>query len=353
MSRAREVAVAGVGETGPHAADPRSIPEMVLAAVEAAVADAGIGLEQVEAVVTSSVDLYDGLTASNVAVTEVVGAVMKPETRIAGDGLCAAIHGACELLAGACETVLVVAHGKPSMAPHWELTQWAMDPIHLQPLGVDFLVCAGLQARVLSERDPRAPVRWAELAAERRSAGGRASVAQPCSAEQVLDSPVLASPLLSDMAAPLGDGACAVVLSTRPQPRGGAVRALLAGAGWDLEQHALGERELTRWDGLRRAVERAFRNAGWDAEPGVDLAEPSCLFAHEEDLFRAAAGIGGEVAVSPGGGLFAGAVPVAAGLSRLVAATQRIRAGASRRAIAHGAWGPAGQAHAVALLEAS
>lgn len=347
------VAIVGVGETGPVADDPRSIPEMALGAVEEALADAGLGFSDLEAVVTASVDLLDGLTASNVAVTEVVGAVMRPETRIAGDGLCAAIHGACELRAGACGTVLVVAHGKASMAPHWQLTEWAMDPVFLQPLGVDFLVCAGLQACAVAQRDGVAGERWAELVARRRAAAGDAAIAGPDSAAEVLASPILAAPLRHGMAAPLGDGACAVVLRAADDERGGhPVR--LAGAGWDLEPHAPGDRDLTRWQGLERACARACADAGLDpADPGLELAEPSCLFAHEEELFRAAAPIGEGVTISPKGGLFAGAAPVVAGLSRLVACVRGIRAGAARRALAHGVWGPAGQAHAVAVLEAA
>lgn len=344
-------AIAGVGETGPVAGDPRSIPEMVLAAVDEALADASLGFTDVEAVVTASVDLFDGLTASNVAVTEVVGAVMRPETRIAGDGLCAAIHGACELRAGACETVLVVAHGKASMAPHWQLTEWAMDPVFLQPLGVDFLVCAGLQACAVARRDAGAAERWAELVARRRAAAGDAAIAAPCSAAEVLASPVLAAPLRRGMAAPLGDGACAVVLRAAAEGERNDAPIRLAGAGWDLEPHSPGDRDLTRWQGLERAWARACAGAGLDpADPGLELAEPSCLFAHEEELFRAAAQIGEEVTIAPTGGLFAGAAPVVAGLSRLVACVRGIRAGA-RRALAHGAWGPAGQAHAVVVLE--
>jgi acetyl-CoA acetyltransferase len=114
------VVVAGVGQTRYEAAKPdQSIPEMVLEAVEAALDDARLPMAAIEAVVTASVDLWDGRTASNVQVTEVVGAVMKPEARVAGDGLLAAIHGALSVLAGAYATVLVAAHCKMSEGEHW------------------------------------------------------------------------------------------------------------------------------------------------------------------------------------------------------------------------------------------
>ncbi len=86
---------------------------------------------------------------------------------------------------------------------------------------------------------------------------------------------------------------------------------------------------------------------------GFELAEPSCLYPHEEELFRAATGIGDDTEVSPSGGLLAGAVPIVAGLSRLTAAVEWLRnaGNESKRALAHGAWGPAGQGQAVALLD--
>jgi hypothetical protein len=342
------IVVAGLGQSGPVAADPRSIPEMVLEAVQAALADAHLGYDAIDAVVTASIDLFDGLTASNIAVTEVVGAVMKPETRIAADGLAAAAHAACQLWAGAYRTVLVVAHGKASMAPHEALTPWAMDPVYLQPLGLDFLACAGLQAAVLAAADGDAERRWAELAAARRQAAAE-GFAPPRSAAEVLDSPPVAAPIRAAMCAPLGDGAAAVLLRAAAEDEGG-VR--LRAVGYDLEPHHPGDRELGTWPGLGRACARAYAAAGIaDPAAAFDLAEPGCLYAHEEELFVAASGIGAGVELSPEGGLFGGTAPVAAGLTRLIAAARRLRAGTAR-ALAHGTWGPAGQGQAVAILEA-
>ena len=343
----------GAGQTGPVCVDPRSIPEMVLSAVERALSDAGLGYGDIDAVVTASVDLLDGLTASSVGVTEVVGAVMRPETRIAADGLCAAVHAACQIWCGAYDTVLVVAHGKASMAPHPALTAWAMDPVRVQPLRADFLVCAGIQARVVAGEDDGAPSRWAETVAARLRAAGDHGLSSVCDVDDILASPPAASPITERMCAPEGDGASAVVLTARDiAATEGAVR--LTGVGHDLEPHSLGDRDLAEWSGLRRACQRAYRVAGIaSAGDAFDLAEPSCRFPHEEELFIHASGVGSGAALSPTGGLFAGAVPVAAGLSRLVAATERMRESRERRrALVHGAWGPAGQGQAVAVVEA-
>jgi len=61
----RPVFVCGLGETGVVAEDPRSIAEMVLQAVQAAYADAGCTHADVDAVVSASIDLLDGLKANN------------------------------------------------------------------------------------------------------------------------------------------------------------------------------------------------------------------------------------------------------------------------------------------------
>ena len=345
-----QVIIAGLGDTESALEDSRSIPEMVLAAVQTALADAGIDYGAIDSVVTASVDLFDGITASNIAVTEVVGAVMKPETRISADGLAAIAHGACQIWSGAYETVLVVAHAKTSMARYQELTQWAMDPIHVQPLGVDFLTCAGLQARLLAHGDAGADRRWAQIAADRR---GRASrpLAPASSVEEILASKPVALPLRQGMCAPMGDGACAIVL------RGAATGAqgpVLRGIGYDLEPHALGDRDLTHWHGLERALQRACKTAELQrAYAHFDFAEPSCLFAHEEELFTAAVKLREDTEISADGGLLAACVPVVAGMSRLATATRQLRGAedGGRRALVHGTWGPVAQGQVVAILE--
>ena len=330
--------------------DPRSIAEMVLAAVEGALLNADLGWDDVDAVVTASVDLFDGLTASSIAVTEVVGGVLKPETRIAADGLAAAIHAVHQIRSGAYRTVLVVAHGKASMAPYWDLTSWAMDPIFLQPLGVDFLTVAGIQANLIAGSSATIVRDWAKKVVQRRKAASGGTVG-PLTVEDVLASPVIAAPILSEMCAPLGDGACAVLLSAGD---GGVHKTSVSitGTGHDLDSHHPGDRSLTSWDGLQRACRQAYSVAGVDdPKTAFAVVEPSSLFPHEEDLFIAAAGIDKTAEISPGGGLFVGTAPVVSGLSRLLQAARAIEGTSGLRALAHGTWGPAGQGQAVIVVE--
>lgn len=115
-----------------------TVVELVLEAVERALNDANMSHNEINYILTSSVDLWDGKTASNIAITEVVGAIMKGETRVAADGLVAAMHADFAIRSGLYTNVLVVAHCKESeICDEASLTQWTFDPLYLQPLGFD------------------------------------------------------------------------------------------------------------------------------------------------------------------------------------------------------------------------
>lgn len=344
----RQVAIIGIGRT-PFLTENReqSSVEMVADAVENALEDAGLGLGDLDAAVTASVDLWDGRTASNVALTEVVGAVMGPETRIAADGLAAFSHAAMTVAAGAYETVLCVAHCKPSESDHLALTAWTLDPVLLQPLGFDDAIAAGLQAEMAGS-EPRA---WAEAVVRARAKAASdpfgPSLHVP-EVDDVLESPQLAGPLTLDMAAPLCDGAVAVVLGKSKingrDYKESQAGTRVAGIGYATETHYLGERDLTGTPALRAALCRT----GVDVA-SADVIELSTPYAHQEELFAKAMGAELET-LNPSGGMLGGAPPFVAGLARLVEATKRLKKGGL--GIAHGTWGPAGQAHCVVALEA-
>lgn len=296
------VSILGVGRTDYAPKPDATIPELVHRAVQAALADAGLTMADVDARVTASVDLWDGLTASNVAVTEVVGAVMRPEARVAGDGLLAACHGAMSIIAGAYETVLVIAHCKTSMGDHWRITNWTFDPIFQQPLGLDDLAAAALQTSALG----------------------------------------LPTPLLPR---PPADGAAAIILSSIPAP------VAIRGMGWALDEHYLGDRDLTDSAALGEAARRAYALAGVaDPDRDLSLAELSDHFDYQRALWAAALGLDSLPHLNPSGGLARGIPPFVAGLDRLIEIVLRLR---ERPGIglAHGCWGPAGQGQVVVLAD--
>lgn len=326
--------VRGVGATA-FGADARSVVEMVYEAVARALADAGVARDDLDYVVTSGLDIFDGKVASNVLLAEVTGSVMRAEVRVASDGAAAVFHAAALVAAGK-RNVLVVAACKNSETDADAISRWFVDPVFMQPLGLGDLEAAALQAGA-----------WLASGGSSRDASALAAARRSLSVEAVEDAPFLCRPIRAPWRAPLADGAMALVLSAE----GRGSRAQLAGAGLCVEPHYLGDRDLVGCPALGRAAKRALRQAGASAAE-IDLAEISAPFAHQEILWRRALGLGERTAVNPSGGWFDGAgTPYAvAGLARIARAYESVAGGRARTALAHGAWGPAGQGHAVIVV---
>lgn len=295
------VSILGVGRTEYAPQPGAAITELVYRAVQAALADAGLTMRDVDARVTASADLWDGLTASNVAITEVVGAVMQQEARVAGDGLLAVCQGAMSILAGVYRTVLVVAHCKATMGDRWAITNWTFDPIYQQPLGLDDLSAAALQTSALSLIAP--PI--------------------PC---------------------PSCDGAAAIILSSTP------ASITIRGMGWALDEHYLGDRDLTDSPALRAAARRAYALAGInDPKHDLTMAELSDHFDYQHALWAAILGLGDFPNLNLSSELARGMPPFVAGLDRLIEVVLRLRE-APGTGLAHGCWGPAGQGQAIVVI---
>ena len=327
--------VSGVGWHLPDipqtsSSEDRAIPAMVYRAVRACLDDAALTMPDINAVVTASVDLWDGKTASNIAVTEAVGAVMKAETRIAGDGLLALMHGAIMVLSGHYQRVLVVAHGKSTEADVDAVSNWSFDPVYQQTLGMTDSQALSLQCQAIRMRAEKSL--------------GTESVDALVSATTDGDS--------DEWQVRQGDGACAVIVEA------GDDGITLEGFGYDLEGHYLGDRDLSRDDGLARAAGRAYKMAGlsnpqaqiaryyWSLRAVLQLpvwAEASGACCFDEGL-----------ATLPNKRhriQWSGLPPFAAGLQRLIAAVRDLReAPDTGRCLVHGSHGPAAQMQAVCLL---
>jgi acetyl-CoA acetyltransferase len=210
------------------------------------------------------------------------------------------------ILAGAYETVLVVAHCKSSMGDRWGISNWSYDPIDQQPLGIDDLSAAALQASRLSASSQPPP---------------------------------------PPHPAPVSDGAAAVVLAMGPAP------TAVCGMGWALDEHYLGDRDLSDSAALRRAASRAYALAGIvNPRFDLDVAEISDHFAHQGPLWASALDLIGFPSLNPSGGLGRGVPPFVAGLDRLIHVVRHLqkRPGLG---LAQGCWGPAGQGQVVVLIE--
>ncbi len=337
------IKIIGVGRTV-YGRDSRSIPEMVYEAVTKAMADAEVTRDDIDYVVSSSLDIFDGKIASNVMIAEVTGTVLKGEVRIADDGIAALFHATALIASGLKKTVLVVAHCKNSETDPDAISEWFVDPVFMQPLGVSDLYVAALQADMWINYGGGTSLEASSLAAARRG----------ISVGEVESSPYLCRPIRELWRAPLCDGACAVVLSRSGEKRGEGIS--IVGAGLCVEPHYLGDRDLLNCPALKKAAARAFVHAQLTPND-VEIAEISAQFAHQEIIWRKALGLPESCKVNLSGGWFGGTTAasignpyVVAGLERVIQAYEALQLGGAYTALAHGAWGPAGQGHGVVIL---
>ena len=109
------VAIVGIGQTKIEASKERqNYPEMVYEAVKLALEDAGVGMDEVDNIVTTSNDFWDGRTISCMPVGGVSGGFDKNISGVEGDGTFGAFYMMCRLLSGAYGTGLLAAHSKGS-----------------------------------------------------------------------------------------------------------------------------------------------------------------------------------------------------------------------------------------------
>ncbi len=370
---ADKVFIVGVSQTKFEADKGyQTIPEMIFEVVLDVLADANVSIDDIDAIVTSSVDLWDGGTATNALITDAVGAVMKPETRVASDGLGALMQGAMMIMADAADLILIVSHGKGSMAPQLSISNWTFDPIYQQTLGLDYLIAGALSARDymgkygISEEG----CALASVKALKNAMGNPyAQMSGNITIDDVMDSKPLASPIKELDFAPASDGACAVIISSKEKAKALNVPCVeIRGMGSVHDIHYLAHRDLSGGRAAVGAAEKAYQMAGIKKPiEEIDFFEITTLFSFEELMITELLGLtergggeklikdgttsmGGKIPVNPSGGMLSGNPINVSGLVRLVEVTLQLLGKADGRQInavkvgvAHGMSGSCGE----------
>ena len=135
--RQRLPVIVGSAQVGYAPAPDSHQTELVHRATRAALADAGVSIEEVDTVISASDDVMDGRSISSVFLVEAMGGFLKEESKVEEDGSLALFYAALRFLAGSAEMALVVASSKASECdPSW-YAYTSSEPICLRPLGVD------------------------------------------------------------------------------------------------------------------------------------------------------------------------------------------------------------------------
>lgn len=354
--------------------------ELIYEASRAALNHAGLEIGQIDSIVSASCDTIDGISISNAFAADEMGAFMKEESKVEEDGAYALMYAYYRLLTGFWKTCLVVAHGKISDSGSAFYASMMGDPFLVRPLGLADKSAAALQCRVYADRYGVGEEDIAAVAVKNRSFGAKNEQAQLRSAvdlDDVLQSPMLASPIRRLEAPPVTDGAAAVVLAVEDFADISARRsAWIDGVGFSQDLYYPGYKDLAGSESAKAAAAMAYREAGINNPlEDLDLAEIMENFAFYELLLYEALGFcapgegkkllaegitgrTGALPVNLSGGTLCANPMMSAGLVRIIECCKQLTGEAGghqldrpvRRALAHAASGLFLQSNIVFVL---
>ena len=215
---------------------------------------------------------------------------------------------------------------------------------------MDTISLAAMQARLMLEQGIISESDMASVVADsRRKAlhNPHAQLAGEVSPEALLAEPTYVAPLRKSDCCPVSDGAAAMIICTEDKAKAwGVPYARITGIDHRIETHNLGMRDITDSVSTRQAAAAAGASDG-----PIDVAELYAPFSHQQIILQRALELGDDTAVNPSGGVLAGNLMMASGLSRIGEVYKRIVAGEARRGLAHATSGPCLQHNMVTVLE--
>lgn len=327
--------------------------------------------------ISISDDVFDARTISDNGMTDVLGAHMACEEKVAQEGIQAIYYGLAAIQSGHNDVVLLLGHCKESQGQSRNMaTHVAFDPFYTRPVGLDFCAAAGLQAQAYADKAGITDEQLAKVVVRsRKNAAGNPSTpdAPAVTVEEVMNSDMLADPIRELHAYPVSDGAVGMILAAEDVAKKLTKTPVwITGVGNCMDSFFMGDRDLTSNFALKKAAARAFKRAGVDdPRSAFDVVELSDQYAYQQPMWAEGLGLceegkGGEWIDAAGpekdhvnfsGGMLAGNSLILGGLVRAAEAVRQLKgeAGAqqiadAKSALAHGVMGPAGQFHSVVTL---
>ncbi|MGF7162606.1 acetyl-CoA C-acetyltransferase [Rhodoligotrophos appendicifer] len=297
------IGVIGVGQTmyrRQHS--DKNTAELVREAVLAALADADLDFDAVDAIVGSvAPDALAGIANIDLASIARPG---KPYFRVntgGASGSSAFLAGLTWIAAKRAKVVLVVAVERMGHAvTAQQIFNSIFDPIYEKDISMSTISMVALRATMLMQNYGFTLDHWAGLAARNAAASlNNDTIERPraFTAEQVKASGILAWPIHRLEACPTSEGACAVVLADASLV-GSRKPAWVLGARGLSDTYAMGDRfhrpegSLVKLITLERSAKRAYQDAGiTDPARELDLIEIQAPFASSEVMAYMALGL--------------------------------------------------------------
>lgn len=220
--------------------------------------------------------------------------------------------------------------------------------------GFMFVALYSMQLRKWMERSKATKEQFAKVVVKNSYNGSlnpNAQFRKPMTAEQVLNSRLIAEPLTQFMCSTMADGAAAAVVCSKERARNFTAKPLVNIAACELVSGTYNFSDVPHEEITTRAAKRAFEKAGIGPED-VDLVEvhdgmaPAELRLYEElglcaegeaggMIDRGETALSGRIPVNPSGGLAAKGHPISAtGLAQVAEIVWQLRREAGKRQIA-------------------
>lgn len=334
-------------------AGARNEVELIMPVLTEVYKQAGLqSAQDVDFTCSGSCDYQQGAAFAFVAGVDALGAVPPiKESHVEMDAAWALYESWLKIQMGQAESALIYGFGKSSPGELPIVLSQQLDPYYLAPLWVDTIAFAAMQARTMLDQGLITEKDMAEVVANsRRNAlnNPHAQLKGDVSAEQLLEEPLYEAPLRRHDCCPISDGACAMVICTVEKAKEwGKPYAVIKGIDHRIETHHIGSRDLTQSVSTKQAAEAAGVTNG-----PVDIAELYAPFSHQEIILRQALGLSESTKVNESGGVLAGNLMMASGLSRIGEVAMRLINGEGKRGVAHATSGPCLQQNLVTVLEA-
>jgi acetyl-CoA C-acetyltransferase len=373
--------VIGSASHAPIVGGRRSLEEIIYDVSQAALADAGIAIDDVDGIVVAANDQLDGRAISVMAASGSVGGVDRDILSTPSAAEHAFVLGTLRVASGQYRTHLIVSWSPTDVGSIPDALRLGNDPYFHRQLPLDDFSSNALQAAALAGAVPDAHDLALLIATKNRRNGASAhpDIRLPAELGPISASRVTHWPVREDMIAPPVTGAVALVLASEDfiAERGCKRVAWLKGMGWATEPAFLGDRDLATAPALEHARARAYQEAGISNPlDDLDVAEVSDPTPYQELLAYEGLGLCARAKwrerISAGDFDAAGVLPVnlsggatcvnpvfCTGLMRIASAADQVRGTAHRyqaanvqTALAHAASGFAMQYQTVVVLGA-
>ncbi|MBI5968796.1 MAG: thiolase domain-containing protein [Deltaproteobacteria bacterium] len=294
----RPVAIVGTGQTRCGKRLDVSYPELIREAVVAALKDAGISFDDVQAVVTGSMPPpMEGVNGPHLYWADAMGAVGKPLIRVAtcgSTGVSIAHAAFYHVASGLFDVVLAVGAEKMYEGEPQGTMSTVADPFFQRPFlagapGIFALQCNeymhhyGLPEERVREAAALISVRNHNDALDNPYAHIKVKI----TVEDVLKSRVIAYPVRLLDVCPSSDGSCAMVYASQDAAKKlPGTPVWVKGVGYCGEEHFFGDSEKVRWQSAIQSAKHAYRMAGIiNPRKELDVAEVYNPFTFQELLF--------------------------------------------------------------------